>query len=383
MINQISYGGQFIDNKDINLVSHALKRKIISSGKLVSKFENKISKFLKAKYIVSCNSGTSALYLSLKAAGVKKNDVVIMPMINFIASYNVCRMLEAKIYFSDVDKETGQMTPKFLTDCIKKNKIKKIKAVITMYMGGFPENISQFYYLKKKYAFSIIEDACHAFGASYKHNNKTFKVGSCKHSDVCTFSFHPLKPITTGEGGIVTTNNKNIYKDLLLLRSHGISRNKNKHWEYDVTKVGLNFRISDINCALGISQMNKLNKFLKKRRKIYQFYKKNLENYKNVINFPKYQRISSSSFHLVIINIKNFSNFKKSSLVKYLLKNNIITQYHYIPIENFSVYKKKKIHLPSSTQYYNTSVSIPIYHSLTLKHLKLVVKKIKQFFIKK
>ena len=130
------------------------------------------------------------------------------------------------------------MTPKFLTDCIKKNKIKKIKAVITMYMGGFPENISQFYYLKKKYAFSIIEDACHAFGASYKHNNKTFKVGSCKHSDVCTFSFHPLKPITTGEGGIVTTNNKNIYQDLLLLRSHGISRSKNKHWEYDVTKIG-------------------------------------------------------------------------------------------------------------------------------------------------
>ena len=162
------------------------------------------------------------------------------------------------------------------------------------------------------------------------HTNIITKLlkGSCKHSDVCTFSFHPLKPITTGEGGIVTTNNKNIYQDLLLLRSHGISRSKNKHWEYDVTKIGLNFRISDINCALGISQMNKLNKFLKKRKKIYQFYKKNLENYKNVINFPKYQRISSASFHLVIIKIKNFSNFKKTSLIKYLLNNNIITQYH-------------------------------------------------------
>ena len=147
MKNIISYGGQFIDSKDIKIVSQALREKKISSGNTVNKFENRIRKFLNAKYVVSCNSGTSALYLSFKAAGIKKNDTVIMPMINFVASYNICRMLGAKIYFADVDKETGQMTPEFLVDCIKNNNLRKVKAVITMYMGGFPENISQFYYL--------------------------------------------------------------------------------------------------------------------------------------------------------------------------------------------------------------------------------------------
>ena len=155
MNNKISYGGQFIDKNDINIISNAIKEKIISSGNFVNKFENKIKKFLKPKYVVSCNSGTSALYLSFKAAGIKKNDVVIMPMINFVASYNICRLLEAKIYFADVDKETGQMTPKFLVDCIKKNKLTRMKAVITMYMGGFPDNVSQFYNLKKNILFQL------------------------------------------------------------------------------------------------------------------------------------------------------------------------------------------------------------------------------------
>ena len=306
-----------------------------------------------------------------------------MPMINFVASYNICRLLEAKIYFADVDKETGQMTPKFLVDCIKKNKLTRIKAVITMYMGGFPDNVSQFYNLKKKYSFSIIEDACHAFGATYKYQNKKFKIGSCKHSDICTFSFHPLKPITTGEGGVVTTNNKNIYEDLLLCRSHGIKRNNKRHWEYDVTKIGLNLRISDINCALGISQLDKINKFLKKRKKVYQFYKKKLNGLKNIINFPKYEKSITSSFHLVIINIKNLKKFNKSNFMKYLLKNNIVTQYHYIPLENFSIHKGKKIFLPSATEYYKTSISIPIFHSITSKQMNYVVKKIKFYFSKK
>ena len=180
-----------------------------------------------------------------------------MPAVNFIAAYSMASLLGAKIYLADVNPSTGQMTPKTLMECIKRFKLKKIKVILTMYMGGFPENILEFYKIKKKYKSILIEDACHAFGAQYSINNKNYKIGSCSHSDISTFSLHPLKPITTGEGGILSTNNKKFYNIAKTLRSHGIIKNKKKHWDYNVTNLGFNYRISDINCALGISQLKK------------------------------------------------------------------------------------------------------------------------------
>ena len=141
------------------------------------------------------------------ALEVCKNDIILMPAVNFISSYNMAKIMQLKIYLVDVDEYTGQITPDKVLDCIKKNKLKKIKALIVMYNGGYPENVKQFYDIKKKYNFLIIEDACHALGAEYKHKKKYYKIGSCKHSDVCTFSMHPLKTITSGEGGIISTNN--------------------------------------------------------------------------------------------------------------------------------------------------------------------------------
>ena len=147
-----------------------------------------------------------------------------------------------------------------------------------MYHGGYPENVKKFYDIKKKYNFLIIEDACHALGSEYEFKNKSFKIGSCKHSDISTFSLHPLKSITSGEGGIITTNNSKISKNIKLFRSHGISRNKKEHWKYDVIKHGFNYRLSDINCALGLSQLKKINFFLHKRKKIYKRYISELQN---------------------------------------------------------------------------------------------------------
>jgi len=381
MKSRIPYGRQHIDHLDLSMVSKSLNEELITTGKFVKKFENELSNFLKVKNVASCSSGTAALHLAFLASDIKKNDVVVMPAINFIAAYSMCKQLGAKIFLADIDPRTGQMTPKSLLECIMINKINKIKIILTMYMGGFPENLLEFYKIKKRFNCLLIEDACHAFGAEYSSNKKLIKVGACKHSDISTFSLHPLKPITTGEGGIVTTNHKLIAKKIKNLRSHGIIRNSKFPWLYDILHFGYNYRLSDINSALGISQLKKIKIFLERRKKIYEYYKTELDKYKNIINFPKYDIRNKSSYHLGLINI-NFKGLRsnKDSFLKYLHSKNIICQFHYIPIYKFGLYKDKKIKLKSSEEYYKSSLSIPIYHTLDRKKQKKVVTTIKNFF---
>jgi dTDP-4-amino-4,6-dideoxygalactose transaminase len=363
MKKMIPYGKQYLDQKDILSVKQSLKEPLITTGKSVKKFENSLSKFLKVKH------------------AIKKNDVVIMPVVNFISAYNMCKSLGAKIFVADVDSQTGQMTPKFLLECIKKNKIKKIKAILTMYMGGFPENITEFYNIKKLFKCLLIEDACHALGSQYMYKNKLLKIGSCSHADISTFSLHPLKPITTGEGGIVTTKNETIASNIRELRSHGIIRDNKFHWKYNIRTPGYNYRLSDINCSLGLSQLKKINSFLIKRKKIYDYYKENLEGFSNSISFPKYNINNKSSYHLVLINV-NFNNTKKNKdkFMSYLYKNNIISQYHYIPINKFKVFNSKNLKLKSSNIYYMTTLSIPIYQKLNRNVQNFIIKKIQKFF---
>ena len=382
-MSKIPYGRQYIDKSDSVIVRNSLKENLITTGKFVKKFEEKLSNFFKVRNAITCNSGTAALHLAFMAADLKKNDVVIMPAVNFISAYNMCSQLGAKIYLADVDKTTGQMTPNLLLDCIRNNKIKKIKLILTMYMGGYPENIFQFYKIKKKFSCLLIEDACHAFGAQYKYKNKFIKVGSCKHSDISTFSLHPLKPITTGEGGLVTTNNNAIALKIRNLRSHGIIKSHKFHWQYNIVQPGYNYRLSDINSALGISQLKKIKSLLGQRKKIYNRYKINLNKFKNIINFPNYNKENNPSYHLVLINI-NFRrlNINKDLFLKYLMNKSIICQFHYIPIYKFSLYKNKKIKLDGSEEYYNTTLSIPIFHNLNIKKQDKVIKIIKNFFKK-
>lgn len=378
----IPYGKQFIDSFDKKLVKKSLDESLLTTGKFVNLFEKKIKKYLEAKYVITCNSGTSAIHLAMMSIKLKRNDVIIMPAINFIAAYNMAINLGAKIYLADVDDVTGQVTPDKIVECIKRNNLKKIKVVITMYMGGYPNNIIEFYKLKKKYNFILIEDACHAFGSEYKFKNKFLKIGSCRHADLSTFSLHPLKTITTGEGGVITTNSKKFYASMLQLRSHGIIKSKKNHWQYEVKKYGFNYRLSDINCALGVSQLKKIKYFINFRKKIASFYIKNLNNFKNFIIFPEI-KINKPSFHLFILNI-NFKKLKKNKdkFFKYLKKNNIFAQYHYIPIYRFQIYKKK-INIENfkgSENYYKNSVSIPIFYNMKLGQQKKVIKKINNFF---
>jgi dTDP-4-amino-4,6-dideoxygalactose transaminase len=368
------YGKQFIDSFDIQSITKAAKQDLITTGPSVKIFENKLTKILQCKYVSSCNSGTSAIHLSLIAINLKKNDVVIMPAINFIAAYSMCLFMEAKVFLADVDPLSGQMTPETLLECIKINNLKKVKAVITMYMGGYPENVVEFSKIKKKYNFYLIEDACHAFGAKYKYKKNFYYIGSCKHSDISTFSLHPVKTFTTGEGGLVTTNNRIFDSRIRKARSHGIERDKKFHWKYDIKKLGFNYRLSDINCALGISQLNKVNKFIKDRKKIYDIYEKKLQKFSNIFKIISFNKFNKPSFHLLLIHI-DFKKIKskKDNLLKFLKKNKIFAQYHYIPIYNFSVYKKKRRQFKGASKYYNSTISLPIYYGLKKQSIEKII----------
>jgi len=380
----IPYGRQHIDSQDIRFVSKALKEDLITTGRYVKKFENKISQFLKVKYTITCNSGTSALHLAFMAIDLKKNDTIVMPAINFIAVYNMARLMNAEIFLADVDPLTGQMTPETLLECIKKNKLKKIKAIITMSLGGYPENVIEFCNIKKKFNCYLIEDACHALGAKYLYNKRYLSIGCSKHSDISTFSLHPVKTITSAEGGLVTTNNKLFYEKIIALRSHGINKHKDLHWKYDIKRIGFNYRLSDLNSALGLSQLYKINKFIIFRRKIFNFYNKNLKKYGNLITFPFYKK-NKPSYHLFLISI-NFDriNTSKDKLLKFLKKNNIFCQYHYIPIYKFSLFKKKlDLNLYKGAEYYyKNTFSLPLFYNLDFNSVEIVLKKIKLFLAK-
>ena len=205
-------------------------------------------------------------------------------------------------------------------------------------MGGY-QKMQLNFSIKKKYNFLIIE-CVPCFWASYDNANKKIRIGSCKYADLCAFSFHPVKSITTGEGGLLTTNNSSYYKKLV--GAHNIDR-KNKYWDYDIKKLGFNYRLSDLNCALGISQLRKLGFFIKKIKKIYKFYKKNLKRFDNILITPKYQTFNIASYHLFIIKV-NFKYLKctKNEMIKYLNSKNIFPQFHYKPLTEFKFFKKKK-----------------------------------------
>ena len=380
-MKNIPYGKQFIDKKDIRMVANSLTNDLITTGPYVKKFENKLNNFFKSKYSFACSSGTAAIHLAMLSINLKPNDVILMPAVNFIASYNIAKILNLKVYLVDVDEFRGQITPNKVLECIKDNKLSKIKALLVMFHGGYPEHIKEFYDIKKKYNFYIIEDACHALGSKYKYNKKLFKVGSCKHSDISTFSLHPVKTLTTGEGGVITTNNPKIAKNITLFRSHGMIRNKKKYWNYDIISHGFNYRISDINCALGLSQLKKINFFLEKRDKIFKKYFKSFKNFNVNLKLPQYSKNIYPSFHLFLIHIL-FNKLKNSKdhFLKYLNDNNITGQYHYIPIYKFSVYSDKKITLKGAEKYYKNTVSIPIFVNLNMKNQNKIIKTIKNYF---
>lgn len=372
----INYSKQSINSKEIKAVTNVLKSNYLTQGPLVQKFEKRIKNYCKSKYVVAVNSATSGLHIACMSLGIKKKDMVWTSAISFVASANAAAYCGANIEFLDISLNDYNINISNLkTKLFKaKQKGKLPKAIIVVHFAGNPCQMDEIYRLKKKYKFKIIEDASHAMGAKYKNNI----IGNCKYSDMCIFSFHPVKSITTAEGGAVTTNVKKYYDDLKLYREHGIKREfkkkKIRPKYYEQIKLGYNYRMNELEAALGIEQIKKLSHFINKRIKIFRTYKAKLKN--DLFIYPNISVNSKSSHHLFVILLKKNSKTLRDKIFLKLLKKGVGVNIHYIPIYKHPFYKKKNYSLDNSEKYYNTCISIPIFPTLSKNQQNFVIRTI-------
>jgi len=372
----IPYGHQWLDRADVRAVEKTLHSDWITQGPIVRKFEKVVADYCGVKYVLAVSSGTAALHLACLSLGIKSGDEVITTPITFVATANSVLYCGGKPVFADIQDDTININPKE----IEKKITKKTKAIIPVHFAGHPVDLEDIYKLAKKHKLIIIEDACHALGAMYKDT----RIGSCKYSDLTVFSFHPVKHITTGEGGMILTNKRYLYEKLLLLRNHGITKNKKKMvkydgaWYYEQQEIGFNYRITDFQCALGLSQMKKLDYFLKKRREIVKFYNKELSKVKGII-LPIERDYVKSSWHLYYIRLKDIT--KRKRVFEKLRKLGIGCQVHYVPVHLQPYYRKKLGYksgdYPIAEKYYKQCLSIPLFPRMSRKDMIRVVKAVR------
>jgi len=375
----INYGKQTIDRADIKSVVDVLKAKYLTQGPKVFQFEDILKKNFGSKYCCVLSSGTSGLHLAAIALGWKKGDVVLSSPITFLASINCINYVNATPDFVDIDPLTYTIDVNLLEYKIKKYKKnrKKIKAIIGVDYAGHPADWKALRFLANKYNLQLINDNCHALGATYFGDKKY----ATKYADVVVQSYHPVKHITTGEGGAVFTNDKLIDKKIRTLRSHGITKKSNNKefglWYYEMFDVGFNYRITDLQCALGISQMKKLNKFISSRRQIAKIYNKILGENSNC-SVPYEDENVKHAYHLYPVQAE-FDNLKNNKITffKKMKSKGIQLQVHYIPVHLQPYYKKnfkfKYGDFPISEKFYKNEFSIPIYPSLKKSDINKIV----------
>jgi UDP-4-amino-4,6-dideoxy-N-acetyl-beta-L-altrosamine transaminase len=380
----IEYGKHTIDKNDYLSIKKVLASNFLTQGKETKIFEKKFSLITNSKFSQSFNSCTSALIASCIALGLKKNDIVWTTPNSFVASSNCALICGAKVKFIDINPQSYNMSISELEKNLIKTKKKFLpKIVISVHFAGLPNQQEKIWNLSKKYKFKILEDCCHALGASYKNST----MGNCRWSDIAVFSFHPVKAITTGEGGMATTNIKKYKEILSLVASHGITKNlkkfkkkKQPSWYYEQVSLGFNFRMSDIQAALGIAQLKKLNKFIKIRNKIADFYYDNLKNLP--IQLPMGSNNETlNAFHIFVVRFKN--KLIRNKIYNFLLRNNVKCGFHYIPIYRQPYYHDKfKGECKEMEKYYEDALTLPIYPLLTFNQQKKIINLITNFLKK-
>lgn len=376
-MRKINYSRHFIDQKDIKKVISVLKSNYLTKGDYLNLFEKKIAKFCKVKHVTALTNASCALLTCMKALNVKSGSRVWSSNNTYIASINCAMHLGAKIDLIDINLDDYNICTKNLEKKLinAKQKKKLPHILVVTHIGGFPVNLEKIFKLSKKYKFKVIEDASHAFGSKYKNTN----IGDCKYSHACVFSFHPVKVITTAEGGAITTNSSQLDYKFKLLRENGTDFKKNylKNLDsnyYNVTDLGYNFRLNEINCALGISQIDKTKKFIQNKKKLANLYFEKLDKKKFFL--PRIMSESRSSWHLFILrlNLKKI-NKTKNAIINYLKKNKILVKTHYPPISSFSILRKKiKGKFPFTYNYYKSAISIPIYYGLNETEQRYIIK---------
>lgn len=381
----IPYGRHEITESDIIEVENVLRSDFLTQGPVVPKFETSVAEYCGAKHAVAMNSATSALHIACLALNLGKDDWLWTSTNTFVASANCGLYCGANVDFVDIDPKTYNISVDLLSDKLKQaKKLNRLpKIVMPVHFAGQPCDMPKIHELSKQYGFKIIEDASHAIGASYKNN----KVGSCLHSDITVFSFHPVKIITTAEGGMALTNDKKIAEKLRRLHVHGITNDKklmhkrpdNEIWNYQQIDLGFNYRMNEIQAALGLSQINRLDDNISKRHAIAKIYENELKNLQ--ITLPWQIPEFYSSFHLYPILIKeNSKKNKQQEIFKLLIKNNIAANLHYIPVHRHPYYENlgfKKNDFPAAEQFHREVISLPIFPKLKNKQQEFVIRTLK------
>ena len=369
----LPYAQQWVDEEDVGEVVKVLKSDFLTTGPKIEEFEKRFADYVGAKYAVSISNGTAALHAACFAAGINEGDEVITSPITFAASANCVLYQGGKPVFADINPKSYNID----IEAIERKITKKTKAIIPVDFTGQAVDIDGINEIAKKYGLIVIEDAAHSLGAEYKGK----KIGSLV--DITTFSFHPVKHITTGEGGMITTNDDKLYNKLKLFRTHGITRDKemlhNKEegpWFYEQLELGYNYRMTDIQAALGISQLNKINGFLKRRREIAKKYDEYLKNIDGII-LPYQESFSKSAWHLYVIQLE-LEKFKvgRKEIFEALQAENIGVNVHYIPVYYHPYYKRlgyEKGLCPNAEKLYERIITLPLYPKMKDKDIEDVV----------
>jgi UDP-4-amino-4,6-dideoxy-N-acetyl-beta-L-altrosamine transaminase len=371
----VPYGRQSISEEDIAAVVDILRSDWLTQGPSIVNFEKAVAEYCGAKFAVAVSNGTAALHLAALAAGFGAGDEVITSPITFVASANCIVYAGATPVFADIDDRTYCIDPTEIAKKLTPN----VKAVIPVHFSGQPCNMKAISKTAKDNSLVVIEDGAHAIGASYEEDGELYKIGSCAHSDMTIFSFHPVKHITTGEGGMITTNSVELYQKLLLLRTHGVTKDPERltrvdgPWYYEQQSLGFNYRITDFQCALGLSQLVKLDSFISRRREIVQAYNSAFGVCENLIT-PFEESRSNSSWHLYMLQVKSLDRLHFFNALR---NKGLGVNVHYIPVHLQPFFSKNygfcTGDFPKAEEYYSRAITIPLFPTMTDDDVQYVI----------
>ncbi|MBB5054222.1 UDP-4-amino-4,6-dideoxy-N-acetyl-beta-L-altrosamine transaminase [Afipia massiliensis] len=386
----LPYGRHVIDEDDISAVADVLRGDWLTTGPAVEKFEASLAERVGARFAVACSSGTAGLHMATAAAGLSASDRAIVPPMTFLATANAVRYQGGEVIFSDVDPQTGLLNIDGLQEAVERSP-NGVRAVLPVHLAGQTVDMPALAKLADKAGFVVIEDACHALGTEYLDGKEIVNVGSCRHSTMAVFSFHPVKTIAMGEGGAVTTNDPDVYRKLLEFRNHGMTRDaarfQNKGmafdsdgqpnpWYYEMPDVGFNYRASDIHCALAHSQLKKLNSFIGRRRELAVRYDELLGPLSPAVLPPLHIEGCMPAWHLYAVRIDfKAAGLARKQLMVRLRESGIGSQVHYIPVHQQPYYRRLHgdVSLPGADAYYGATLSLPLFPSMSDRDVDRVV----------